>query len=63
MKFTALSLEKAIDLLIVEFREKVSKMEASIEELVQAWTKIPTLAEPLSGPKFKIHQGSLKIHS
>jgi len=59
MKFIALPLEKAIDLLIVEFREKVSKMEASKEELIQPWTKIPTLEEALSGPKFKIHQGRL----
>ncbi|HEY4672885.1 MAG TPA: helix-turn-helix domain-containing protein, partial [Nitrososphaerales archaeon] len=63
MRFTAVPLEKALDSLIVEFREKVTKMEASKEELLQAWAKLPTLAEPLSGPKFKIHQGRLKIHS
>ena len=63
MRFTAVSLEKAVDSLIVEFREKVTKMEASKEDLLEAWAKLPTLAEPLSGPKFKIHQGRLKIHS
>lgn len=63
MKFTAVPLEKAIDSLIVELRDKVRKMETSKEDLLEAWTKLPTLTEPISGPKFKIHQGRLKIHN
>ncbi len=63
MKFTAVPLEKAVDSLVMELKERVRKMESGKDDLLEAWSKLPTLTAPITGPKFKIDQGRMRIYA
>lgn len=62
VKFVATPLNEALDLLINEYRSKISSMEESKKKILDYWEKLPVAGQSVEEPKFRILQGRQQVY-
>ncbi|MBI2184069.1 MAG: hypothetical protein HYU39_03825 [Thaumarchaeota archaeon] len=63
IRYTAAPLERTIETLVQGVKDTLRNMEGGKEALFADWTKMPTVSGRAEGPRFKIHQGRVRIYS
>lgn len=62
VKFVATSLNEGLDLLINEYRSKISSMEESKKKIIEYWESLPVAGQTVEEPKFRILQGRQQVY-
>lgn len=63
VKFAAIPVDKALELLIEKAKKKVAEMEAKQSDIVEAWSNIRVIPHETFGPRFRINQGRKNVYT